>query len=232
MKEAILGAILAAFAVTTHAGMITMDPSVFDPGTDVTHAYEGASLYTAYTQGSKITLGSVYSTTCDSCIRNESITGSPVFGSDPSTPFFAYTEDVFRVLTGNTTDLGGNGMLVSFDEPTDFVQVVGSSYWRQNSVRLDYWDEVGNWLGNCFSPSNNSCTSKRLFNDPDEYDDQKRISVRMEDPLIKFVTIGGHVGGAIISKVSYVKVPEPTPALVLSFGLLVLLGTGQRKKHT
>jgi hypothetical protein len=227
----ILGTTLLSFALiaSANAGMITMDPSVFDPGTDVTQAYEGATLYSASGGSAGLTLRSTYVATCTDC-RGDGVRGDAVFSpnANSSQPIFAYAEEVSKTIRGLTSD-GGIALLVNFDEPTDYVQVVGSGAWLNNAVRMDYWDESGALLGTCIGQTDANCTSTRLFNDPDYYDDQKRYSLRISDPLIKFVTIGGHVGGANIAKVSYVKVPEPSAALALSAGLLALAGFRRRK---
>lgn len=235
----VAGALCAFASLPTAAGMITMDPSVFDPGTDITHAFEGADVYSASSAGSKITLSSAYISTCETCLRNETVTGTNVFSPvpDPTSTYFFFAEDLMRVLTGRTSDLSGIGLLVQFDEPTDYVQILGSSYWHENSLRMDYWDEVGNLLGTCLggfntdgSDANPDCKMKLLGNDPNYYDDQKTYTLKLQDPLIKFVTVGGHVGGAIVSKISFVKVPEPGSALTLAGSLLILAAAHMRRR--
>jgi len=237
MKKTLIAAALIGitFTANTHAGMITLDPGLFGAGTDVTHAYQGADLYTASIVHGELVLDSAYVKTCNGC--KPVVEGTAVFSptADSGRLFYDATDFEREWQKPNGTSYG-SVLLVSFDEPTDYVQVLGSGAGRLNNFVLDYWDAYGHRLGRCNgntnldgSSENPNCETTFLGLDPNPYDDQKIYKLRLTDPTIRFVTLGASDGAAYVSSISYNVVPEPAPLLVMSSGLLALAAFRRRK---
>jgi len=231
MKKTLASTILGiAFASTAHAGMITLDPSVFDAGTDVTNAYDSASLYTAYVTGNgQIVREAAYVQICSDC--KPAVQGTAVFSprAESKNPFFYAAADFSNDVVKQKSGGFGDVLLVEFDEPTDYVRVIGSGAQHQNQFMMDYWDADGNLLGRCAASPNPECQYSLLGTD--YFDDQRLYALRLPDPKIKFVTMGGYYASGYVSSVSFVKVPEPAPLITLAGSMLILAGLRPRRNR-
>jgi hypothetical protein len=213
-----------------HAGMITLDPSVFAPGTEVTHAYEGASLYTAFVRGAgEVYRESAYVQACTSDSCKPAVAGTTLFAGSyglQTNPFFYAAADFQNDIVKQKSGGFGAVFLVEFDEPTDYVRVIGSGAQHQNQFMMDYWGENWEYLGRCDAGVRPDCAYTLLG--PDYFDDQRLYELRLADPKIKYVSMAGYHASGYVSSVSFVKVPEPAPLMTLAGSLLILAGLRPR----
>jgi hypothetical protein len=218
------------------AEVIIADPSTFAAGTDVTHAYEGASLYTAdsYSDGT-ITYESVLVNDCIGC--KPAVNGARVFTQADGHNRFDY-ESTFAYSLRNENAPGSDGkvLLVDFDNQTNFVQIVGSQGNGFTSFMVDIWDDAGNWLGNCSNgQATGKCSSKILSVPPNGSETQGylpiwELSFVSDIANIGFITAGGSSGPGYVTSVAY-SIPEPAPIVLLALGVAGLL-IGRRKSSS
>lgn len=213
---------LSGFAA---ADIATIDPTAFAAGTDVTHAYEGASLYTSSISSSGvISYDSVFVADCTGC--KPAVAGERVFVQADGRNRFDYENSFARRLK-NESSAGsdGNVLLVDFETEIDFFQVVGSQGNAFSSLKLDIWDDAGNWLGDCSSGvTAGSCSSQTLSGD-----DLPLWQLTFSNNIsnIGFVTLGGSDGPAYIQSMAY-AVPEPASFALLALGCAGLVA-GRRR---
>jgi hypothetical protein len=229
------------------ASVITVDPANFASGTDISDVFEGVALSTltipAYTDDFSwpdnvppLVQSAVYAIDCTPCA--ESTNGQTVFSPRATFdngsfyPAFNFSDKVARQLTQESGPQmpTSEALAVNFDNATDYVEVIGGGAANSNFFRLDIWNLAGDLIGTCSSGASNSagCTATQLGSSPVDSawsKDQWSLSFQSALSDIAFITTGGWAGGQYVRSVAYnsAAVPEPTPALLISAGLLSLL---------
>ena len=231
----IVAIVISCIANISSAYVITLDPSQFDSGTNISEAFNGASLYSAtmnqpdLNQPSVLGLtSSIYAIDCIGCkpqVDGTRVFGQSVLGYQP-TPIFDY-ENSFRFqLQSHHHYSDGWVFMAAFDNPTNFVQIIGSGATTYTPFRMDYWGVTGDWLGSYTDIVNGTCNSVRLETPPNPWPtgntDQSITSCYTNSPEIAFITAGGSDGPGYISQLSYnyISVPQPAPITLVGAGVL------------
>ena len=234
----VLAAALVSPAGSASADWITIEPDAFAPGTDVTHATPGVTLWTMTPQDPlTVLLTPTYVRQNPECLTGpcDAVTGSQGFSPNPGASGGLYgqygnaKEIDFCVREGvcSTNALfGGSALWMDFDKPVDIVQVYG--VWLSDFIWMKAYDENYQTLDVRAVPE--------VVFLPDESGYTKGFStVASVNSLIgniKYV-IAGSVGGRIgLDSISYqTVVPEPSTLLLCGVGFVGLLRSRHRSRR-
>lgn len=231
---AVIANIIALPAV---AYIITVDPDFFAPGTDISKATPGVRLATFTTDGRVVghtgtvspTWSPVYAAEDPNCFARPEYCGAPTWSRTFSpfvNPETAPYSDWLYVVTAASCLRGGlscseqfRAMVISFDQPTDYVELSGT-YYEDYSGMLAF-DSSFNPIG--FSLDGGTFVRPRW--DEFEYG-INNFSIQTEQPLIAHVLAGGvlGLGGLDALRFNLVprSVPEPGALVLFCIGLGIL----------
>lgn len=223
-----------------NASVVTLDPSEFASGTNVTTAYQGTTLYSArmYMPYPKqtATLVKHSDVTVVDCIGcKPQVNETRVFGFG-SLPVFSYEMSFAGYLRNPVGSSDGTVLMTVFDHPTNYVQIIGSGATTFTAFGIDYWGSDNQWLGRCGYGNfiDNACSMVRLETPPNPYNtfntDQRIYTLNLSNPDIAFVTMGGVDGPGYVSRISYnqLETPLPAAAILFSSSLIGLICSARR----
>jgi len=236
----LIAALTLSFSGLASAEVIIADPAAFAAGTDVTHAYEGASLFrSTVNKAHDISYSPVYAADCSGSGCKPAVEGQRVFahynsGIDGYST--AFGEEMFfaQALKGQVSDSSseryGPVLLADFDNDTNYFQVVGSDGHAHTDFFFDMWDSASNWLGRCTNygeGKDGGCSSRILSVPPsgtpkEGYLPLWELSFIGDTANISFITMGGSDGPGYVKSLAY-SVPEPAPMALLALGMAGLL---------
>ena len=230
------------------AGLITIEPDNFVPGTNVTAATPGVLLWSALitaTPGDPLLLSAVYAQHSSACDGGSSFTlcyaatGSMGLSpsSNPEGTLFDWSSDrnpanCFQLLNNpsgfggplsacESTFAGFRALLIELSTPTSFVEVSGG--WNSDYLELRAFDENFNRLG----------LSQTLTVNPRLPGFANTGSVVMTAPtaMMKYVFAGSTEGGIALDTVSFdsAQVPEPSTLLLAMAGFVGLCAHRRRR---
>jgi hypothetical protein len=251
--------VLAAVLVTVfvapaaNAYYVKADPANFAKGTDVTNAFDSMTMETWRTQGGNpfdgyapIVKSSIFS---DIATGGEQvINGQAVFASGDvlgwgDTNVFFRADYVAKQLQSNTNVYAGNALVTTFDQGSNYVEVVGGARGTGDYFLAAFFDTDGNFMGQCQSvdPSqiNNpvynplGCklsNSGTAFNPDNAYTkDLWTITWHDENRKVGKVVTGGYGGNQYVRSI-YAAVPEPGAISLLGLSLM-FMGVVQGRRN-
>ena len=249
MSHALKASLTAAallLSQTSTADVVTLDPTAFSSGTDISNAFEGVSLATLsipqyptdYSWPDNVPalqVSAVYAgTTVNATIPCTGCPGAPQAVFSPtetgSAPAYNFSDKVTRQMTQESGPqlAGSQALLVNFDSATDHVEVAGGNSNSGNYFRLDIWNLAGELMGTCSNASLNSsgCTAEETVSET------WVLSFTSALADIAYITTGGWGGGEYVSAISFnsAAVPEPAAPAILAIGLTALM-LGRRKSR-
>jgi len=220
------------------ADWITIEPDAFAPGTDVTHATPGVTLWTMTPQDPlTVLLTPTYVRQDPLCLTGpcSAVTGSQGFSSQPGASGGLYgqygnaKEIDFCVRLGAhcSQAFGQSALWMQFDAPVDIVEIGG--VWLSDFIWMKAYDENYQVLDSTQSqlevvlPREDLGYNKGFSN---------VTSVNSLVGNIKYViagSVGGHVG---LDAISYqTVVPEPSTLLLCGVGFVGLLRSRHRSRR-
>lgn len=229
----VLAAALVCRAGSASADLITFEPDDFAPGTDVTHASPGLTLFNI-TSHDPLAVMPTYVYRDPSCLTGPclAVTGSQIFGGFSA---FASFLDfcVHNAFTGTnaestrcTSEGDMSGLWMEFDTAVDFVEIAGT--WGSDFIWMKAYDENYQTLDVQAVPED------VLLRDESGYNKgfSRVDSVNSLVGNIKYV-IAGSVGGRIgLDAISYqTVVPEPSTLLLCGVGFVGLLHSRHRSRR-
>jgi len=239
--KATLAALTLILSQTSSADVVTLDPTAFSSGTDISNAFDGVSLatltipqypadYSWPDNAPPLEVAAVYAYECTNCPStgvHQSVFSPIETGSYPA---YNFSEKVTRQMTQESGPqmAGSQALLVNFDSATDYVDVVGGYANNSNYFRLDIWNLAGELMGTCSNASSNSSGCNVA-----QTSDFWTLSFTSALADIAYITTGGWGGGQYVSAISFnsAAVPEPAAPAILAIGLTALL-LGRRKSRS
>lgn len=239
-RECVLACIATLISTAAHAAFLSIDPSRFAAGTDISNAYEGISLSNisgGYPPSTPLTTSAVFATQCVGCA--DEMSGKIVFGHDPLAfdvaPYvFDYADFAARYYEEDYSStyhfVAGrwNALRIDFLQPTSSIQVIGGGARNGNFFMFDVWDASGRRIARCSSALLDPQCGATALNtvEPDPSKSIWSFTFNSSSPSISFITAGGWGGGQYVHSVGF-EVPEPSTFTLFALGLLVVL-TGAR----
>lgn len=228
------------------AGLITIEPDNFVPGTNITAATPGVLLWSALTTGmpgDPLLLSAVYAQHSSACDDGDiftqcfAATGSMGFSpsSSPEGSLISWSSDrnpanCFAVLNGSggpssaceSAFAGFRALLIELTEPTSFVEVAGG--WNADYLELRAFDEDFNRLG----LDQTLTTNSRLPG----FGNTGSVAMTAPTAMMKYVFAGSTEGGIALDRVSVdsVAVPEPSTLLIAMAGCVGLCAHRRRTR--
>ena len=225
------------------ADVITLEPDAFAPGTNVTYAGTGVTLWTVTNQYllgvSSLAYSPVYVRSNPTCEVNpfhcDAVTGTQGFspyGDGTGTlygnfhdtshvsPCFASVTDPTPPDMGNPcgTFAGQSALLMTFDGTADFVEIATS--WN-----MDYGDLVA------YDASFNLVASAMYGTLLPETTRYNQSVLSLSAPNMKYV-VAGSVGDAIaLDTIRYSTVPEPSTLVLSGLGFAALVRARRRSRN-
>ncbi len=229
MHRKLLAFSLLTLVSTSHAGVVSINPASFAPGTEITRAFEHVTLFTLapdFSQGVPVSPElpalkyiPVYAFRCSDCPAP--LTNKMMFGTrfrwleNPNgdlSPIWSWANRADSTLSGESYLFPAqpfDALYVQFDQPTDFVEIVNSGtegMVRGNFFRLTAWDENGKQILVCSS----FATADEEVPRPgcstihgQSIADPTTLIMRIRHPRIAFVTAGGWAGDRYAISLKY-----------------------------
>ena len=229
-------ALLAVASTGVNAAFLTIDPSHFVAGTDISNAVAGATLSNisgGYPPNTPLTTSAVYATECTVC--DDELNGQLVFGHGPlafdtSPQSFDFADFAARYFEEDYSStyhfVAGrwNALRVDFSAPTSSVQILGGGARNGNFFLMDLWDSSGQRIGRCSSSFlDPNCAPIALGSgEADPSKSTWSFTFNSSAPNIAFITTGGWGGGQYVHSVSF-EVPEPSTLALFGLGFVALL---------
>ena len=244
MRAQILAfALIAVLAPSlSSADVITLEPDAFAPGTNVTYAGPGVSLWTVTNQYllgmSSLAYSPVYvrsNPTCDTTpFLCDAVTGkqgfSPysdgvgtLYGNYHDTshvsPCFTSVSDPTPTDSGNYCGqfAGQRALLMAFDGTADYVEIATS--WNNDFGDIVAYDESFNLVASAMYGAALPTTTR-----------YNQSILSLSAPNMKYV-VAGSVGDAIaLDTIRYNAVPEPSTLLIGGIGFVALIRARRRSR--
>lgn len=239
-----MGIALFAIASFAEAAMVHVDPALYAPGTDISHAFEGVALANIHLEYGRtvdpedlgiprppLVFDPIYAVACLPC--NLSTSGQTVFGHEPgpfAAPIFFYSNygswyfDEGPFPARWQTDW--NAFYAAFDQPTNHVELIAGGAGNSNYAKFDVWSTDGLLLASCMSDASYNpdiCHATPINGDNGGFSKyQYSFSFTSAEANIGFITAGGWAGGQYVEKLAFnqIQVPEPASLTLLVLGLL------------
>ena len=219
------------------ADWITIEPDAFAPGTDVTHATPGVTLWTMTPQDPlTVLLTPTYVRQDPECLTGpcSAVTGSQGFSSQPGASGGLYgqygnaKEIDFCVRLGAhcSQAFGQSALWMQFDAPVDIVEIGG--VWLSDFIWMKAYNENFQEVDRQDVPEDVLPREEFGYNKGFS----RVSSVNSLIGNIKYViagSVGGHVG---LDAISYqTVVPEPSTLLLCGVGFVGLLHSRHRSRR-
>ena len=235
MTVLVLAATLVSRPGSASADLITIEPDAFAPGTDVTHATPGVTLWTMSAQDPFIAiLTPTYVRQNPDCFTGpcSAVTGSQVFSPGPGASgdllgAYGIAKAIdFCVRQGAPPGCneaaGQHALWMQFDTPVDSVEIAGA--WLSDFTWMKAYDENFQVVDLQAVPEN------VLPRDESGY--TKGFSdVTAPAGNIKYVIAGSVGGSTVLDRIRYQSAPEPSTLLLCGVGFVGLLRSRRRSRR-
>ena len=237
MTPLVLAVALVSRPGAASADWITIEPDAFAPGTDVTHATPGVTLWTMTPQDPlTVLLTPTYVRQDPECLTGpcSAVTGSQGFSSHPGASGSLYgqyanaKEIDFCVRLGGHCDqaFGESALWMQFDAPVDIVEIGG--VWLSDFIWMKAYNENFQEVDRQDVPEDVLPREEFGYNKGFS----RVSSVNSLIGNIKYViagSVGGHVG---LDAIGYqTVVPEPSTLLLCGVGFVGLLRSRHRSRR-
>jgi len=226
----VFAAALVCRAGSASADLITFEPDDFAPGTDVTHASPGLTLF-RITSHDPLAVMPTYVYRDPSCLTGPciAVTGSQTFGGYSA--FASFLDFCVRnAFTGTnpestrcSSEGDMTGLWMEFDTAVDFVEIAGT--WGSDFIWMKAYDENFQEVDLQRVPEN--------VLPPDEFGYYHRGFSDVTAPAgnIKYVLASSVGGFVFFDRIRYETVPEPSTLLLCGVGFVGLLRSRHRSRR-